>query len=224
MLDYGIFYEFVPVEDLGLDRPRRHTVADVEVGRAYAIALSTPAGLWSYLLGDTVRVTAQHPLRLEITGRTRHFVNAFGENVIVEEVEQALVEACRRTGAEPGEFTVAPRYPSAGDARGGHDWLVEFRVPPRDRDAFVRDLDEALAALNTDYRTKRTLDVGMGAPQPLELPPGAFHRWMRENGKLGDQHKVPRVMNDRTIAATLLTEVRAAGRRGAGAPPAEARL
>ena len=159
-----------------------------------------------------------------ITGRTRHFVNAFGENVIVEEIEQALVVACRRTGAEPGEFTVAPRYPSAGDARGGHDWLVEFRVPPRDRDAFVRELDEALAALNTDYRTKRTLDVGMVAPQLLELPLGAFHRWMRENGKLGDQHKVPRVMNDRTIAATLLTDVRAAGRRGAGAPPAEARL
>ena len=121
MLDYGIFYEFVPVEDLGRDRPRRHTVADVEVGRAYAIALSTPAGLWSYLLGDTVRVTAHHPLRLEITGRTRHFVNAFGENVIVEEVEQALVEACRRTDAHVVEFTVAPRYPSPDDARGGHD-------------------------------------------------------------------------------------------------------
>jgi len=126
MLDYGIFYEFVPVEDLGRDRPRRHTVADVEVGRAYAIALSTPAGLWSYLLGDTVRVTAHHPLRLEITGRTRHFVNAFGENVIVEEVERALVEACRRADAHVVEFTVvAPRYPSPDDARGGHDWLVD---------------------------------------------------------------------------------------------------
>ena len=111
--------------------------------------------------------------------------------------------ACRRTGAEPGEFTVAPRYPSAGEARGGHDWLVEFRVAPRDRDAFSRELDEALAALNTDYRTKRTLDVGMVAPRLHELPLGAFHRWMRANGKLGDQHKVPRVMNDRAIAAAL---------------------
>jgi hypothetical protein len=224
MLDYGIFYEFVPVEDLGRARPRRHTVADVELDRSYAVALTTPGGLWSYLLGDTVRFTARDPLRLVITGRTRHFVNAFGENVIVEEIEQALVVACRRTGAEPGEFTVAPRYPSAGAARGGHDWLVEFRVPPRDRDAFVRELDGALAALNTDYRTKRTLDVGMVAPRLLELPLGAFHKWMRENGKLGDQHKVPRVMNDRAIASALLAEVRAAGRRGAGAPPAEARL
>ena len=207
MLDYGIFYEFVPVEDLGRARPRRHTVADVELDRPYAVALTTPGGLWSYLLGDTVRFTARNPLRLVITGRTRHFVNAFGENVIIEEVEQALVVACRRTGAEPAEFTVAPRYPSAGEARGGHQWLVEFRVPPRDREAFVRELDEALAALNTDYRTKRNDDVGMVAPRLVEMPPGSFHRWMRERGRLGDQHKVPRVLNDRAVAEALLTSI-----------------
>ena len=204
MLDYGIFYEFVPVEDLGRDRPRRHTVADVEVGRAYAIALSTPAGLWSYLLGDTVRVTAQHPLRLEITGRTRHFVNAFGENVIVEEVEQALVEACRRTDAHVVEFTVAPRYPSPGDARGGHDWLVEFRVPPRAPDEFVRVVDRTLMGLNGDYRTKRRGDVGMHPPRLVTLPAGTFYAWMGSVGRLGDQHKVPRVTNDRTLADRLL--------------------
>ena len=207
MLDYGIFYEFVPVEDLGRARPRRHTVADVELDRPYAVTLTTPGGLWSYLLGDTVRFTSRDPLRLVITGRTRHFVNAFGENVIIEEVEQALVVACRRTGAEPAEFTVAPRYPSAGEARGGHDWLVEFRTPPRDRQAFVRQLDEALAALNTDYRTKRTLDVGMLAPRLIELPVGSFHRWMRAAGKLGDQHKVPRVLNDRAIVEALLAGI-----------------
>jgi GH3 auxin-responsive promoter len=212
MLDYGIFYEFVPVEDLGRARPRRHTVADVELDRPYAVALTTPAGLWSYLLGDTVRFTARDPLRLVITGRTRHFVNAFGEDVIIEEVEQALVVACRRTGAEPTEFTVAPRYPAGGEPRGGHDWLVEFRVPPRDRDAFVREIDEALAALNTDYRTKRTLDVGMVAPRLYELPGGTFLRWMREAGKLGDQHKVPRVTNDRAVAQALLASVDARDR------------
>jgi len=212
MLDYGIFYEFVPVEDLGAPRPRRHTVADVELDRPYALALTTPAGLWSYLLGDTVRFTARDPLRLAITGRIRHFVNAFGENVIVEEVEQALVVACRRTGAEPGEFTVAPRYPSSGEPRGGHDWLVEFRIPPRDREAFVRQLDEALAALNTDYRTKRIVDVGMVAPRLIELPIGTYHRWMREAGKLGDQHKVPRVTNDRAMAEALLAAVGARAR------------
>lgn len=204
MLDYGIFYEFVPVEDLGKDRPRRHTVADVEMGRPYAVALTSPAGLWSYLLGDTVRFTARDPLRLQITGRVRHFVNAFGENVIVEEVEQAVVGACQRTGAEVVEFTVAPRYPSQAESRGGHDWLVEFRHPPGDLAAFARTLDQVLMGLNNDYRTKRTGDVGMTAPRVIPVPPGTFHGWMRQAGKLGDQHKVPRVTNDRAVAEDLL--------------------
>ena len=204
MLDYGIFYEFIPVEDLGSERPRRHTVADVELGHSYAVALTSPAGLWSYLLGDTVRFTARDPLRLQITGRVRHFVNAFGENVIVEEVEQALVTACRQTGAEVVEFTVAPRYPSQAEARGGHDWLAEFRRAPEDLAAFTRRLDEALMALNTDYGTKRMGGVGMVAPQVIPLAAGTFHGWMRAAGKLGDQHKVPRVTNDRAIAEQLL--------------------
>jgi len=204
MLDYGIFYEFVPVEDLGLGRPRRHTVADVELERNYAIVLTTPAGLWSYVLGDTVRFTARDPLRLVITGRVRHFVNAFGENVIVEEVEQAMVTACDANGAEVAEFTVAPRYPSTTDPRGGHDWVVEFHRPPRDGGRFSRSLDIALTALNTDYRIKRTGDVGMTAPRVLEVPAGTFHHWMRTVGKLGDQHKVPRVTNHRELADALL--------------------
>jgi pimeloyl-ACP methyl ester carboxylesterase len=213
-LDHHVFYEFVPVEDLGSDRPRRHTVADVELGRPYAVALSTSGGLWSYLLGDTVRFTARDPLRLRIIGRTRHFVNAFGENVIVEEVERALTTACHRSDAEVVEFTVAPRYPSAEEPRGSHEWLVEFRVPPREPEEFARVLDEALAALNTDYRTKRWRDVGMVAPRILTLPPGTFHRWMHGAGKLGDQHRVPRVSNGRELAEALL----AAG--GMTAPPA----
>ena len=210
MLDYGIFYEFVPVEDVGAETPRRHTVAEVELGRSYAVVMSTPAGLWSYTLGDTVRFTARDPLRLVITGRTRHHVNAFGENVIVEEVERALVRACRRTEAEVVEFTVAPRWPSATEARGGHEWLVEFRVPPTEPDDFTRILDEGLATLNTDYRTKRSGSVGMVAPVVTTLPAGTFHRWMRKAGRLGDQHKVARVTNDRTIAQELLVESGAA--------------
>jgi hypothetical protein len=212
MVDYGIFYEFVPVEDLPRARPRRHTVADVELGRPYAIALTTPAGLWSYLLGDTVRVVARDPLRLAITGRIRHFVNAFGENVIVEEVERALVEACRRTEAEVVEFTVAPRYPAAGEPRGRHEWLVEFRRPPREPAAFARALDAALAQLNADYRAKRRGDVGMLAPRVVALSPGSFHRWMRAAGRLGDQHKVPRVTNDRAVAEALLAAAAVADR------------
>jgi len=204
MLDYGIFYEFVPVEDLGSDCPRRHTVADVELERPYAIALTTSAGLWSYLLGDTVRFTARDPLRLQITGRTRHFVNAFGENVIVEEVERALLRACQVTGTEAVEFTVAPRYPSRTEARGGHEWLVEFRKAPTQLAEFTRILDETLMELNHDYHTKREDAVGMLAPQVTALPPGTFYRWMYGIGKLGDQHKVPRVTNNRTVAEELL--------------------
>lgn len=204
MLDYGIFYEFVPLEDLGSESPRRHTVADIELGRVYAIVLSSPAGLWSYLLGDTVRFIARDPLRLQIAGRIRHFVNAFGENVIVEEVEQAMVRACQVTGADAVEFTVAPRYPSLGESRGGHEWLVEFRTSPPDPGVFLRTLDETLMNLNNDYHTKRTGNVGMIPPLATPLPSGTFYRWLRKSGKLGDQHKVPRVTNDRTVADGLL--------------------
>jgi hypothetical protein len=204
LLDHDVFYEFVPVEDLASERPRRHTVADVGLDRAYAVVVTTAAGLWSYLLGDTVRFTRRDPLRLVITGRTRHYVNAFGENVIVEEVEHALEAACRRAGAEAAEFTVAPRYPTRDDARGGHEWLVEFRRPPDAPAAFARALDEALADLNADYRTKRAGDVGMVAPVVTALPRETFLRWLRAAGKLGDQHKVPRVMNDRAVADAVL--------------------
>jgi hypothetical protein len=205
MLDYGIFYEFVPFEDLGTTAPRRLTVADVELDRPYAVALTTPAGLWSYLLGDLVRFTARDPLRLEIIGRTRHFVNAFGENVIVEEVERALIEACRRTGAQVREFTVAPCYASATETRGRHDWLVEFAEPPRGLvEPFTRMLDETLQQLNTDYRIKRAGDIGMLPPRVVPLPVGTFYAWMRNRGKLGNQNKVPRVTNDRAIADGLL--------------------
>ena len=203
MLDYGIFYEFIPVEDLGMPNPRRHTVADVEMNRSYALALTAPSGLWSYLLGDTIRFASRDPLRLQIIGRTRHFVNAFGENVIVEEVEQALLAACRTTGADVAEFTVAPRYPS-DRLRGAHQWVVEFREVAPDLEQFGRALDGRLQALNTDYRTKRAGDVGMVAPQVTPVPAGTFYAWMAAHGKLGDQHKVPRVMNNRELVDALL--------------------
>jgi GH3 auxin-responsive promoter len=221
MLDYGVFYEFIPVEEVGAPSPRRHTVADLELGRAYAVALTSPAGLWSYLLGDTVRFVARDPLRLEITGRTRHFVNAFGENVIVEEVERAIVVACQRAHAEVVEFTVAPRYPSTEEPRGGHDWLVEFAEPPRcPLDVFTAALDETLGKLNTDYRTKRAAGVGMVEPRLVELPAGTFYHWMRGQGKLGDQHKVPRVTNSRAVADGLLASA-AIKLEGAGAAPSK---
>ncbi len=204
MLDYGTFYEFVPFDDLASPAPRRYTVADIELNRTYAVVMSTPGGLWSYLLGDTVRFTAREPLRLQITGQIRHYLNAFGEHVVVEEVERALVRACRRTEAEGVEFTVAPRYPTAREPCGGHEWLVEFRVAPLEPQDFIRVVDETLATLNTDYRTKRSGSMGMVPPLLTSVPPGTFYRWMRAAGKFGDPRKVPRVTNDRTLAESLL--------------------
>jgi hypothetical protein len=201
--DGGLFFEFVPTEELGRPGAARRTLAEVEVGPTYAVVLSTCAGLWAYVLGDTVRFVSARPPRLRIAGRTRHFVNAFGENVIVEEVEQAMAAALAATGARVVEYTVAPRFPDGARARGAHEWLVEFERPPADGAAFVAALDRRLVELNTDYRTKRTGDVGLGRPELTVLPPGTFHGWLRAQGKLGGQHKVPRVTNDRTLAGAL---------------------
>jgi hypothetical protein len=204
MLDYGLFYEFVPVAELGSDTPRRLTIAEVRVGDAYAVLLTTPAGLWSYVLGDTVRFVSLAPPQLVITGRTRHFVNAFGENVIVEEVERAATAACARTGAELVEFTVAPVYPRGAAQRGCHEWAVEFRTHPASLAGFARTLDETLRELNTDYRTKRVGDVGMEAPRVTPVAPGTFSRWLRSRHQLGDQHKVPRASNQREVIDAVL--------------------
>jgi GH3 auxin-responsive promoter len=204
MLDYGLFYEFVPVAELGSDTPRRLTIAEVRVGDAYAVLLTTPAGLWSYVLGDTVRFVSLAPPQLVITGRTRHFVNAFGENVIVEEVERAATAACARTGAELVEFTVAPVYPRGAAQRGCHEWAVEFRTRPSSLTGFARTLDETLRELNTDYRTKRVGDVGMEAPRVTPVAPGTFSRWLRSRHQLGDQHKVPRASNQREVIDAVL--------------------
>jgi hypothetical protein len=208
MLDHGVFFEFVPVEDLPSARPRRHTVADVELGRTYAVVVSTAAGLWSYVLGDTVTFTRREPLRFRISGRTLHYANISGENVSIEQVERALVGACRRTEADVVEFTVAPCHSCAEDSRPGHEWLVEFRNPPTEPDDFARILDETLSALNGEYRNRRGGRVGMAPPRVTVLPSGSFYRWMRECGKLGDCHKVPRVTNDRVLAEALLETAR----------------
>jgi hypothetical protein len=219
MLDYGIFYEFVPVEDLDRAHPRRHTVADLELNRPYAVVLTSPAGLWSYLLGDTVRFVARDPLRLQIIGRTRHFVNAFGENVIVEEVEESLLAACRATGASVAEFTVGPRYACQGAPQGAHHWVIEFRDAPPDLAQFARALDARLQALNTDYRTKRAGNVGMVGPQVTPVPAATFYRWMDSQGKLGDQHKVPRATNSRDVIEGILGMLSNGAGAAANPPP-----
>jgi hypothetical protein len=204
MVDYGIFYEFVPVEDLGNSAPRRHTVADVELGRSYAPVVSTPGGLWSYVLGDTVRFTAKDPLRLVITGRTQHYVDVVGERATVEEIERALNGACRRTDSEVVEFTVAPQQATQGMGLGGHEWLVEFRVAPTEPEDFARILDDTLCALNPAYRARRAGHCELRPPSVTALPAGTFDCWARATGKSAGEHKVPRATNDRSVAEALL--------------------
>jgi hypothetical protein len=212
MMDAGLFYEFIPAEEAGGARPTRRTVADIETGVNYAIALSTNSGLWSYLVGDTVRFTSLRPHRLRVTGRTQQFLSAFGEHLVVEDVEIAMTAACRAAGAQVQDFHVAPIYPAADtagkpcgtDMRPRHQWLVEFLQPPADAEKFRAALDDALRRQNEDYAAHRQGDAGMRPPEVVTLPPETFYRAMKEIGRFGPQHKAPRLRNDREFAEVLL--------------------
>lgn len=203
MLDYGIFYEFIPLEHLGERHPPAYTVEDVEIGKNYAMAISTNGGLWRYLIGDTVVFTQKVPARIRITGRTKQFINAFGEELMVENAERALSEACSATGAKVANFTVAPVYFDAADSlsgglrSGAHEWLVEFDEVPADLAAFHQVLDDTLRRVNSDYDAKRHKDLALRMPMLRVLPAGTFYAWMRRRNKLGGQNKVPRLSNDR---------------------------
>lgn len=203
MLDYGIFFEFMPLEELGRDAPRTLLLHEVGVGETYALVISTNAGLWRYLPGDTVRFTSTDPFRIQVCGRTRSFINAFGEELIVENADRAIEMAARSTGASVSEYTAAPVYMD-GSARGGHEWIIEFERPPSDLDTFVDRLDEGLRAVNSDYDAKRRGDMALGRPLVHEVAPGTFYQWMKSRDKLGGQNKVPRLSNDRAIVEQLL--------------------
>lgn len=202
-LDIGIFYEFVPVEELSRPAPRRFTVADVEPGVNYAIVLTTNSGLWSYVIGDTVRFTSLRPHRVHVTGRTQQFLSAFGEHLIVEDVEAAMTAACAATGAELADYHVAPVFPGDGEMRPAHEWLTEFIKAPADPERFARVLDEALRKQNADYADHRSGDAGMRPPVITPLPAGAFYATLKASGKFGPQVKAPRLRNDREFAALL---------------------
>jgi hypothetical protein len=214
MMDSGLFYEFIPAEEVGSAKPARRTVADVETGVNYAIAVSTNSGLWSYLIGDTVRFTSLRPHRLRITGRTQQFLSAFGEHLVVEDVEIAVAAACQAAGAQVQDFHVAPIYPSeqssivhrpsSMDVRPGHQWLIEFLQPPTDPKRFGAALDEALQHQNEDYAAHRQGDAGMRPPEIIPLAAGTFFRAMKEIGRFGPQNKAPRLRNDRAFAEVLL--------------------
>ena len=203
MIDYGVFYEFIPMDEFGTDNPTIVPLWDVEVGKNYAMVISTSCGLWRYIIGDTIRFTQKDPYKFVITGRTRHFINAFGEELIVDNAEKGLAEACAATGAQVREYTAAPVF-MGDDAKCRHQWLIDFATPPADVDEFARLLDNALQTINSDYEAKRYKNITL---QPLEIVvarPGLFDEWLKAKGKLGGQHKVPRLSNSRQHIDELL--------------------
>lgn len=207
MLDYGIFYEFIPMEEFEKENPKVIRLSDVEEGKNYAMIISTNAGLWRYNIGDTVKFTSVSPYRIKISGRTKHFINAFGEEVIVENAETAITKACEATGAIMENFTAAPVFLEEGK-KGGHEWIIEFRVKPHDMKKFARVLDSTLRTINSDYDAKRAHDLALIAPIVHSVEEGTFYSWMKKRGKLGGQNKVPRLSNSREYVEDILTLLR----------------
>jgi hypothetical protein len=204
MLDYGIYYEFIPMEEWESPQPRTLLLEEVELGRNYALVISTNAGLWRYRIGDTIQFTSLQPHRIRITGRTKHFINAFGEEVIIDNAEQALKVACEKSDALIRDYTAGP-LSLDGKAKGRHEWLIEFAKLPADMDFFTETLDTALKSLNSDYEAKRYRNLVLERPLVSNIPNGTFYNWLKVKGKLGGQHKVPRLSNDRQY----LTEISA---------------
>ncbi|MHA8050392.1 GH3 auxin-responsive promoter family protein [Aquirufa sp. ROCK-SH2] len=196
MLDYGIFYEFIPLNEEGEEANTIVPLWEVELGINYALVISTNAGLWRYKIGDTVRFTSKFPYRIKITGRTKHFINAFGEELIIDNAEQAIAKACYATSAELKEYTAAPSFMEGGKS-GNHEWVIEFSKAPKDFRIFAEMLDQTLRELNSDYDAKRSYNLVLGPPIIHQAPTGTFYAWMKERGKLGGQHKVPRLSNHR---------------------------
>ncbi len=206
MLDYGIYYEFIPFEDINNDHPNALTLDQVQLNKNYAVVISTNAGLWRYRIGDTIRFTSLNPFRIKITGRTKHFINAFGEELVIENAENAITVACQETGAEITNFTAAPVY-LTGSNKGGHEWMIEFAQEPDDFEIFCALLDQTLKDTNSDYEAKRYKDLALQAPIVHKVPPGTFYQWMKQRGKLGGQNKVPRLANDRTFLDDILQSI-----------------
>ncbi|MDD7303711.1 MAG: GH3 auxin-responsive promoter family protein [Prevotellaceae bacterium] len=203
MLDYGVFYEFIPMSEFGLEDASILPLWAVEKDRNYAMLISTSSGLWRYVIGDTVRFESIDPYRIVISGRTKSFINAFGEELIVDNADRGLSIACHHTGAQVSEYTAAPVFMNAqGKCR--HQWLVEFSVAPDDLERFADVLDENLQQLNSDYEAKRHKDITLQRLELIAVPQGTFERWLAMKGKLGGQHKVPRLSNDRKIVEEIL--------------------
>ena len=203
MLDYGVFYEFIPMDEIENPNPHVLPLWGVETGRNYAMLISTSSGLWRYMIGDTVRFTSTNPYKFIITGRTKFFINAFGEELIVDNAEAGLAEACKRTGAQVLEYTAAPVFMD-GDGKCRHQWLIEFAQEPEDVTMFAQILDETLQHVNSDYEAKRYKDITLQSLELVVARKGLFHDWLASKGKLGGQHKVPRLSNNRVHIEEML--------------------
>ena len=203
MLDYGIFYEFIPMESYGLPDQKVLPLWEVEVNKNYAIIITTNSGLWRYKIGDTVRFTSTNPYRIKITGRTKHHINAFGEELIIENAEEALKNSCQKTGAEIIDYTAAPIFMSRNE-KGAHEWIIEFRKAPEEIQYFTEVLDNALKSLNSDYEAKRYNSLTLKMPKVHMARKNLFYDWLKSKGKLGGQHKIPRLSNERAYVDELL--------------------
>ncbi len=202
-LQHGIFFEFMPLEEYGKEAPRTVGLKKVELGKQYAPVISTNSGLWRYLLGDTIEFTSLKPFRIKVSGRIKHFINAFGEEVIVDNADKAIAIASEKTQSVVAEYTAAPVYFS-DNSNGAHEWLIEFEKAPADLGAFTWELDNALKSLNSDYEAKRHKNIALRMPEVKMLEKGVFIAWLRSKGKLGGQHKVPRLSNNRKYVEEIM--------------------
>ncbi len=196
MIDYGIFYEFIPMEEVNNENPKTYCLEEVELNKNYAIVISTSCGLWRYMIGDTVKFTSKYPYKFVITGRTKHFINAFGEELIVDNAEKGLAKACAATGAQVIDYSAAPVFMDE-NAKCRHQWMIEFAKRPTSIDHFAAILDTTLKEVNSDYEAKRWKDIALQPLEIIEARKGLFHDWLASKGKLGGQNKIPRLSNTR---------------------------
>jgi hypothetical protein len=202
MLDYGIFYEFIPMDTFGTPHQKTIRLSEVELFKNYAIIITTNSGLWRYMIGDTVRFTSLNPYRIRVTGRTKHHINVFGEELMVENTDQAIAKACQITGTEMVDYTVAPVFMKEKE-KGAHEWMIEFKKRPTDIVLFQKVLDETLQSLNSDYEAKRYNNMTLNPLIINVARPNLFYDWLKEKHKLGGQHKIPRLSNERDYLEQL---------------------
>lgn len=203
MLNYGIYYEFIPEKELLNENPKIIPLNKVEIGKNYSMVITTNSGLWRYKIGDTVKFTSVKPYRFVISGRSKHCINIFGEDLFAEHADKALARACQETGAILQNYTAAPYFYDR-QKKGYHEWLVEFVTPPNDLSRFTDILDRELENLNDDYASKRKQNIAIERPLVREIPGGTFYQWLKRKGKLGGQHKITPLSNSRDFVEEIL--------------------